>query len=248
MAKGGGSTTSTTSIDPDLKAAYLRNVNQAQSVAGALPVRQFAGFNPLYTAGEKQVTNEALTPFTGESIQQFMNPYENEVVQRALADVGGSLQTQRLQDRQAATAARAFGGSRQGVAESLTNAAAIKQAADTAAQMRAAGYGQAAQLAQYAKGANIAGGQAVMNLGGARQQLQQAQMDAQRNIGLEKLQIATGGLSTQLPNLGMTQTQPYYTNPLSGALGGALAGQKLGGASYGGTGALLGGLLGYFGG
>jgi hypothetical protein len=248
MSKGGGSTTATTSIDPDLKAAYLRNVSQAQSVAGALPVRQFAGFNPLYTAGEQQVTNEALTPFTGESIQQFMNPYENEVVQRSLADVGGALETQRLRDRQAATAARAFGGSRQGVQESLSNAAAMKQAADTAAQLRAAGYGQAAGLAQYAKGANISGGQAVMGLGGARQQLEQAQLDALRNIGLEKLQIASGGISTSLPNLGMTQSQPYYNNPLSGALGGALAGQRLGGANYGGTGALLGGLLGYFGG
>jgi hypothetical protein len=247
MSKGGGSTTSTTAIDPDLKAAYLRNIGQAQSVAGALPARQFAGFNPLYQAGEEQVTNEALTPFTGESIQQFMNPYENEVVQRALADVGGSLETQRLKDRQAATAARAFGGSRQGVQESLTNAAAIKQAADTAAQMRAAGYGQAANLAQYAKGANISGGQAVMGLGGARQQLEQAQLDAMRNIGLEKLQIASGGISTQLPNLGMTQTQPYYRNQASGALGGALAGQQLGGAAYGGYGAALGGLLGYFG-
>lgn len=247
MAKGGGSTTATTAIDPDLKAAYLRNVGQAQSVAGALPVRQFAGFNPLYTAGEQQVTNEALTPFTGESIQQFMNPYENEVVQRALADVGGALDTRRLQDRQAATQARAFGGSRQAVTESLTNAAAIKQAADTAAQLRFGGYGQSAELAKFAKGANISGGQAVMGLGGARQALEQAQLDALRNIGLEKLQIATGGLSTQLPNLGMTQTQPYYNNPLSGALGGALAGQKLGGANYGGTGALLGGLLGYFG-
>jgi len=247
MSKGGGTTTSTSSIDPDLKAAYLRNLGQAQNVAGALPVRQFAGFNPLYTAGEQQVTNEALTPFTGESIQQFMNPYENEVVQRSLADVGGALDVQRLKDRQAATAAKAFGGSRQGVAESLTNAAAIKQAADTAAQLRAQGYGQAAQLAQYAKGANISGGQAVMGLGGARQQLEQAQMDALRNIGLEKLGVASGALGINLPNLGMTSTQPYYRNQVSGALGGALAGQQLGGAAYGGLGATLGGLLGYFG-
>jgi hypothetical protein len=249
MSKGGasGSTTSTTSIDPDLKAAYLANIGQAQSVAGALPVRQFAGFNPLYTAGEQQVTNEALNPFTGESIKQFMNPYESEVVQRSLADIGGQLDIQRIKDRQAATAAKAFGGSRQGVAESLTNAAALKQAADTAAQLRASGYGQAAQLAQYAKGANISGGQAVMGLGGARQALEQAQLDALRNIGLEKFGVASGALSGQLPNLGMTQTQPYYRNPISGGIGGALAGQRLGGADYGGTGALLGGLLGYFG-
>jgi hypothetical protein len=247
MSKGGGSTTATTSIDPDLKAAYLANIQQGQSVAGALPVRQFAGFNPLYTAGEQQVTNEALNPFTGESIQQFMNPYENEVVQRSLADVGRALQTQQLRDRQAATAAKAFGGSRQGVQESLTNAAAMKQAADTAAQLRAAGYGQAAGLAQYAKGANISGGQAVMGLGGARQQLEQAQLDALRNIGLEKFGVASGALSGQLPNLGMTTSQPYYRNQTAGALGGALAGQQLGGAAYGGYGAALGGLLGYFG-
>jgi hypothetical protein len=247
MSKGGasGSTTATTAIDPDLKAAYLANIGQAQSVAGALPVRQFAGFNPLYTAGEEMVTNQALTPFTGESIQQFMNPYENEVVQRALADVGSSLETQRLRDRQAATQARAFGGSRQGVAESLTNAAAIKQAADTAAQMRAAGYGQAANLAQYARGANISGGQTVMGLGGARQQLEQAQLDALRNIGLEKLQIATGGLSTSLPNLGMTETKPYFQNRTAGALGGAAAGYQYSmGNPYA---AAAGGLLGYFG-
>jgi hypothetical protein len=243
MSKGGGETTATSSIDPQLKQAYLGNIRQAQSVAGALPVRQFAGFNPLYTAGEQQVTNEALTPFTGESIQQFMNPYENDVVQRALSDVGGALQTQQLQNRQAATAAKAFGGSRQGVQESLTNAAAIKQAADTAAQMRAAGYNTAAGLAQYAKGANISGGQAVMGLGGARQQLEQAQMDALRNIGLEKLGISSGALSAQLPNLGMTQTQPYYQNRTAGALGGATAGYQFGGP----WGAAAGGLLGYFG-
>ena len=249
MSKGGasGTTTSTTSIDPSLKEAYLRNLGQAQSVAGALPVRQFAGFNPLYQAGEQQVTNEALTPFTGQSIQQFMNPYETDVIQRALGDVGGALQTQQLRDRQAATAAKAFGGSRQGVAESLTNAAAIKQAADTAAQMRASGYNTAAGLAQYAKGANISGGQAVMGLGSARQQLEQAQMDALRNIGVEKLGIASGALGINLPNLGMTSTQPYYQNRTAGGLGGALAGQQLGGKDYGGYGALLGGLLGYFG-
>jgi hypothetical protein len=131
------------------------------------------------------------------------------------------------------------------VQESLTNAAAIKQAADTAAQLRFGGYGQSAELAKFAKGANISGGQTVMGLGGARQQLEQAQLDALRNIGLEKLQIASGGISTQLPNLGMTQTQPYYQNRTAGALGGAYAGYQMsGGNPYA---AAAGGLLGYFG-
>jgi hypothetical protein len=46
----------------------------------------------------------------------------------------------------------------------------------------------------------------------------------------------------------MTQTQPYYQNRTAGALGGAAAGYQFGGKDYGGIGALLGGLLGLFGG
>ena len=246
MSKG-GSTTSTQAIDPQLKAAYLENLGQGKSVASALGVRQFAGFNPMYTAGEEQIVNQSLTPFTGQDINAFMNPYQQDVIDRSLGDIETSRQMADLRDRQMATQAKAFGGTRQGVQSALTNAAALKQAADLSANMRQQGYGQAANLAQYARGQNIQGGQNVMALGGARQQFEQAQLDALRNIGLEKLQIASGGISTQLPNLGMTQTQPYYRNQVSGALGGALAGQQLGGAAYGGYGAALGGLLGYFG-
>ena len=82
-----------------------------------------------------------------------------------------------------------------------------------------------------------------MGLGGARQQLEQAQMDALRNIGLEKLGVASGALGINLPNLGMTQSQPYYQNRTAGALGGAAAGYQFGGP----YGAVAGGLLGYFG-
>ena len=57
MSKG-GSTTSTQAIDPQLKAAYLENLGQAKSVASALPVRQFADFNPMYMAGEEQGCNQ----------------------------------------------------------------------------------------------------------------------------------------------------------------------------------------------
>ena len=82
-----------------------------------------------------------------------------------------------------------------------------------------------------------------MGLGGARQALEQAQLDALRNIGLEKFGVASGALTGQLPNLGMTTTQPYYQNRTAGGLGGAAAGYQFGGP----IGAGIGGLLGYFG-
>lgn len=241
MSKG-GSTTSTQAIDPQLKAAYLENLNQAKSVAGALPVRQFANFNPMYMAGEEQIVNQSLTPFTGQDINTFMNPYQQEVIDRSLGDIETSRQIADLRDRQMATSAKAFGGTRQGVQAALTNAAALKQAADLSANMRQQGYGQAANLAQYARAQNIQGGQNVLALGGARQQLEQQQMDALRNIGLEKLGVTTGALGGNIPNLGMSTTTPYSKNVASGALGGALAGGQM----FGPVGAGIGGLLGLF--
>jgi len=242
MSKG-GSTTSTQAIDPQLKAAYLENLNQAKSVAGALPVREFADFNPMYMAGEEQVVNQSLTPFSGQDINAFMNPYQEDVINRSLGDVETSRQMADLRDRQAATGAKAFGGSRQGVQAALTNAAALKQAADLSANMRSQNYGQAANLAQYARGQNIQGGQNVMALGGSRQALLQQQMDALRNIGTEKLGVTTAALGGNIPNLGMSTTTPYSRNVASGALGGALAGGQM----FGPVGAGIGGLLGLLG-
>jgi len=242
MSKG-GSTTSTQAIDPQLKAAYLENLGQAKSVATALPVRQFAGFNPMYTAGEEQIVNQSLTPFTGKDINAFMNPYQQDVIDRSLGDIETSRQMADLKDRQAATGAKAFGGSRQGVQASLTNAAALKTAGDLSANMRQQGYGQAANLAQYARAQNIQGGQNVMNLGSARQQFSQQQLDALRNIGIEKLGISTGALGGNIPNLGMSTTTPYSKNVASGALGGGTLGYQIGGPYGAALGALL-GLLG----
>jgi len=242
MSKGGNQV-STTSIDPQIKEAFLQNLQQARGVAGALPVQQFAGYNPLYQAGERAVVNQSLTPFTGQDINAFMNPYQQEVIDRSLGDIESSRQMQDIRDRQAATQAKAFGGSRQGVQSSLTNAAALKQAADLSANLRNQGYGQAAQLAQYARGQNIQGGQNVMALGGARQAFEQQQMDAIRNIGLQRLGISQSALGASPANLGGSVSTPYSRNVASGALGGALAGGQM----FGPYGAIAGGLLGALG-
>jgi hypothetical protein len=242
----GGTQTVKTEIDPDIKTAYLQNLQQSRQVAGALPVREFAGFNPLYQAGEQQLTNLGLTPFTGQEIAAFQNPYEQQVVQNTLQDIEDTRRMGQLAEAQRATAARAFGGSRQGVQQALTNQAALRQAATTAANLRQQGYGQAAQLAQQARQIGRQGAMDVMGLGGARQAFTQQQLDALRNIGLERLGIAQSGISLNLPNLGMTQQTPLYQNRAAGALGGALGGAQLGGlvGLGAGPGAALGALAG----
>ena len=224
----GGSQTATTSIDKDVKAQYLKNLEQAKSVAAGLGVQQFAGFNPMYQQGEEQLVNLGLKPFTGADIQEFMNPYEQQVIQGTLGDIEQSRQMAANQTANAATAAKAFGGSRYGVQQSLTDQAALQQAAKTAAQMRQAGYGQAAGLAMNARNLGLQGAQAVMGAGSARQQLEQARLDAARNIGLQKLAVTGSAVGLQPANLGGTSSQPTYQNQAAGALGGAGAMYALG--------------------
>ena len=319
MSKG-GTTTSTSSIDPQIKEAFLANFQQAQGVAGALPVQQFAGYNPMYQAGEEALVNTALAGpgITGTdlaaqmaayggvyqpaqitaqqtnlglgqgpgTIGSYMNPFTEQVRTNALADLESARQAAIQQTGERATAARAFGGSRQGVAEALTNQGFAKQAANLGttlneqafnqamamqqadigrrsaadianqqaglqgAQLRLGGASQLGNLAAQQQALRLGGAQAVMGAGGARQALDQQQMDAIRNIGLQRLGVVQSSLGAQPANLGMVATTPYSQNVASGALGGALAGAKLGsivpgvGTAAGAIGGALLGLLG----
>jgi hypothetical protein len=108
------------------------------------------------------------------------------------------------------------------------------------AQFRLGAAQQLGQMGQAQTGADYMAAQTAMGLGGSRQQLAQQQLDAARNLGLERLGIAQGALGLQLPNLGGSTTTPLYSNPAAGALGGAMAGYQM----FGPYGAIGGGLLG----
>lgn len=236
----GGNQTQTQQIDPASRKAYLDQLSEAKNVAGGLGVQEFAGFDPLYTQAEEQLVKYGLRPFDASSIQEFMNPYESEVIQGTLGDIEKSRLMASNQVANQASAAKAFGGSRYGVQQSLTDQAAIEQAARTSAQMRREGYGQAAGLAMNARNLGLQGASSVLGLGSARQQLAQARLDAARNLGKERLAITGSAVGLQPANLGGTTTQPTYQNRGAGALGGALAGYQM----FGPYGALGGAILG----
>jgi len=219
---GGGGTTSTSSssVDPDVKAAYLRNLEEARATAAGLGQKQFAPF-PEYNLG---------------MVNQYMNPYEQQVIQGTLGDIERARQGQISAEGAAATAAKAFGGTRQGVTRSLVDENALRNATNAVAQLRNTGFAQAQNLG--------------LSQGALRQQYEQQKLDAARGLGLERLGVSQGALSLQ-PTAG-TQSAPLYTNQATSALGGALGGAKLG-SLIGGTqnpeyaayGAGLGGLLGF---
>ena len=496
MSKGGGGGTSTVTqeIDPDVKKAYLGNLDYSRDVANTMDTRQFAGFDPSYQMGESMATQAATgglgtqnintaadltrasaayapqlvggfsggpaalagasgynaaqfggasagpaatagstgynaavggastagpaalagasgynaAQFGGASagpaaqaaaaqanmanIGQYMNPYTSEVIDASMADLEKARQRASQQIGQQATAAKAFGGSRQGIAEAISNSEFGDTAGRTIAQLRAQGFDTAANLmqqdvarqqqaglsnqaalnqmsqfnagnlqqaglsnqaalnqagqfgagaanqaalanqaarnqmaqfnagnlqqagmgnqaamnqaAQFGAGAanqaglsnqaamnqmsqynaglgqqaqqlnqaaglqgaqfrlgaaqqlgeqgaaqqanQFANAQAMMGLGQQRQSFAQQQMDAARNLGLERLGIMQGALGLQPANLGGTSSQPYYQNTGANVLGGALGGASLAGtlgmsAGMGaGAGALLG--------
>jgi len=306
---GGGTTVTRQELDPQVKAAFMGNLDEAQRVAAGLGERQFAPFTPLYDQGEQmalaaaggpgsQALNQAmgvtqgLTGFTPAQIgfdqalvEQYFNPFQQQVVDTTLADIERQRQMASQALGQRATAARAFGGSRQGVAEGVMAGEFGRTAAQTAAGLRQQGFESALQRAMAQQMANQQAGlagaqfrlgagqqlagmgqartaadllaaQTAMGLGGARQEFAQQQLDAARNLELERLGITQGAVGLLSPTMGASQVQTgpaMRSNPVAGALGGALAGAALfgtggalaglGGISAGG-GTALGGLLG----
>ena len=201
--------TTTSSIDPQIKAEYLTNLQSAKDAAAGLQTRKFEDFTPDYELASQQVKNlglggkgqqttdkavelalkeagfapqqikaatagkTSLADAIGYTAQQiaaaqanranvanvasdvgaqymsaYQNPFEEQVVQGALGDIERSRLMQEQANMAQATRAGAFGGSRQGVVSGMTNEAALRQAASTAAQLRSAGFTQAAQFGQ----------------------------------------------------------------------------------------------------
>ena len=201
------------------------NVNQAS--AGALQQSmQGAQGGMGFQAGQLAGTN--LNPYT--------NPYENQVVQQTLTDLGGAQEKQLNQMGANATAAGAFGGSRHGVAEAETRKGFADTAAQTVSGLRQSGYSQAQQAAQsdianrmQAQGMRMGAGAQLGQLGnqafntgqtlqqnqmqqGLMQQgLQQSLIDAARNQYAGYTNAPNASLAAPLAALGQTPNQSTTT-------------------------------------
>ena len=94
------------------------------------------------------IRDVAAGSFLNQNIQQYMNPYTQAVTNQSLADLERSRQLQQQETAAQATAAKAFGGSRQGVAEAETNRAFGENAARLVAQQNAQAYDQAQRASE----------------------------------------------------------------------------------------------------
>ena len=188
---------------------------------GSLDVSMDRGYGSTQQA--QQLLSGTGGQFDPRGVQEFMNPYEDEVVQRTLQDIRreGDIREQGLQAQ--AASAGAFGGSRQAVAEQELARNVLDQQGKAAGQLRQAGYGQASQQAQ----------QAFEQAKQREQQLAQAY----GSLGQSGAQL---GLSGAQAGFGMgSQTAGLQQN-----IGAQLASNAMAGGQLGMSGAQLGGQLG----
>jgi hypothetical protein len=117
-----------------------------------------------------------LGPQGGSSIADYMNPYQQGVIDVGLSDIERADDLARRQRSQRATAARAFGGSRAAVEEGIAAGEAARERNRFLAEQRAQGFQQAAALREADVGrqqqtalANQAAAQETMRLAQAGQ-------------------------------------------------------------------------------
>jgi hypothetical protein len=124
-----------------------------QTLAGGLGTYNQAVQQSLGAAATTMGTMGAYDP---RSYQAFMDPYTDEVINRAQADIQRQGDVAQQQIGAQAASSGAFGGSRQAVAEQELQRNLSDQMARTSAGLRSQGYQQAQNMAQQAFGDQMA--------------------------------------------------------------------------------------------
>ena len=189
-------------------------MGRPQAVQPTIPAQTSAPSNVFNTAAqylqqagtgaqaEMQYTPQQLTAgqLSQTNLAPYQNPFTSQVINQTAADLERQRQIQQAQIGAKATAAGAFGGSRQGVTEALTNEAFARQLAQTSAGLRQAGFEQAQQAAVGDIARQTAAEQFNINSGlsGTQQRLRAgAQLADLGNIGFGLGQTVNRNLAQQ---------------------------------------------------
>jgi len=144
--------------------------------------------------------------FTDASLGQYMNPYQQGVIDVGLQDINRQDELARQQRAQRATASRAFGGSRAAIQEGIAAGEAARERNRFLAEQRSQGFQQAAQLRQSDVQLQQ---QAALANQQARQQAQQMGMTAEQfNVGQGmQAQMANQQARERFMQMGLTAEQ-----------------------------------------
>ena len=232
----------------------INTASYAQQVAPESQLQQQARGLAGGLGGYQQYLDQAQQYSGPQAYQQFMSPYQQEVIDTTLTEFDKQRQMAQQQIGANAVQAGAFGGAREGIQQAEYGAQTLQDRAALQAQLLQQGFGQAQQAAgqafQQQQGLaslqpQLLGSQigAMSALGQQQQAQQQAALDAQAaaakeaafepytRYGLVGQQLTglAGGFPTQVQTYNPTQP----ASPLQSLLGtltgaGGLAGKVLG--------------------
>jgi len=170
--------------------AAIPTTTYAQQVAPETQLQQQARGLAGGLGGYQQYLTQAEQYSGPQAYQQFMSPYQQQIIDTTLTEFDRKRQQMLNQQQAQAVAGGAFGGAREGVQRAEFGAQSLQDRAALQAQLLQQGFGQAQQAAQTAftqqQGLaalqpQLISGQigALSALGQQQQQQQQAVLDAQ---------------------------------------------------------------------
>ena len=205
---------------------------QQAAMAGATPVSNYYGqerqaYQP-YIDAATQATMQAAAPTTG-MLDQYMNPYQQSVIDTTLQEQRRRSDIQAQQMRDKAVRSGAFGGARQGIQETERQRNLSDLQSKTEAQLRAQNYQQAVGQAQEQQKRLSGIGQQMAGLGGQRQQLGAAGIaGVQRGLqglgmaGAQQQQQLQRGMDIAYGDFQKQQQFPYSQAAFTGSVLGGL--------------------------
>ena len=196
---------------------------QGQRIAQLTPTEQQAGdiYSQQILPQAGQLSAIGAQTFTPAMAQQYMNPYENQVVSSALGDVERAYQGQQRALSTQAIQAGAFGGGREGVQRGVLGGEYLRQVGDVSGRLRQAGFESGAQRFAADRAAQLGASQAQLAaLAGASSGLAQ--------FGSQERGIEQAGLTEAFRDF--VEEQGFEQNQINQVIG-ALAGAPI--RSYG---------------
>jgi hypothetical protein len=174
----------------------INTASYAQQVAPETALQQQARGMSGGLGGYQQYLDQAQQYSGPQAYQQFMSPYQQQVIDTTLNEFDRQKQMALAQQQAQAVAGGAFGGAREGVQRAEYGAQTLQDRAALQAQLLQQGFGQAQQAAgqafQQQQGLaslqpQLVSGQigALSALGQQQQQQQQAILDAQASAAKE---------------------------------------------------------------
>ena len=161
-----------------------------QKASGAADAAQLAA---LAGQGAGTADFQAARDLTGpQAYQQFMSPYQQEVIDATRAEFENEMARQQAQ--LGSSAGSAFGGGRFGVAQGELAASGARGLASTMAGLRQQGFAGAQAAAAQAQAQRMGLGQAAMGQAAQNQQMLQSAGQQQAGLGSQAAALASGDM------------------------------------------------------